>query len=72
MTQTAKRAQKNLECDRIIGSLTSASIEVNFDSLKTDKALSCGVQSPSRFRGHARWIDGKKMEFPVLKMNLRK
>ena len=54
----------------VVGSLTFATIEVNFDQtfeLKMTRLFSCDVQSASIFRRHARWIVGKTTEFPVLK-----
>ena len=72
----ARHCQKNVkEWDSKIwnekGSLTSATIEVNFDSLKLTRLLSCGVQSILSFQHHFHCIVGKTRDFPKpsLKIN---
>ena len=46
--------------------------ELQVDALKLTRLMSCGVQSVSDFRRLARYILGKTMEFPDLKINTSK
>ena len=61
--------RENLKWTGVSGSLTSATVEVNFDPLKLRRLLSCGVQSALSFYVKL-CIVGKRMEFPDLNINI--
>ena len=64
-----REGQENLEWEEVIGSLTCAAIEVNFDSLKPTRLLPYSVQWLSSLRRHLRCIVGKTRDFLDLKIN---
>ena len=53
------------------GSLTSATIKMNFDSLKLRQLQSCSVQSVSSFQHHLHCIVGKTMDSLDLNMKCK-
>ena len=64
-----REGQENLEWEEVIGSLMSAAIEVNFDSLKPTRLLPYGVQWLSSLRRYLRCIVGKTRDSLDLKIN---
>ena len=66
--RSRREGQENLEWEGVIGSLTSATIEMNFDSLKLRQLQSYSVQSVSSFQHHLHCIVGKTMDSLDLNM----
>lgn len=61
-----KKDRTNLGWEGVSGSLTSATIQVNFDCLQLTRLLACCVQLVSRFWHHLRCIIGNIRDFPDL------
>ena len=66
----AKRRQENLKWEGVIGSLTFATIEVNFDWTWIDLAVV--MQCPISFQCHLRCIVDKTKDLPSLEINTNK